>query len=150
MSRAILASAILVLLGAIGPALADDCNCTFSGERPCFVIISCEGEEEALCSCTSNGCATSCGPADPNELADTFSSFQITDMLLDGIGDHFGDSGWKFVTTSRSGRPLSTEREMMDWADLTFEELLQNVAEIYGVCVETSEEEKVITFKRCG
>jgi hypothetical protein len=84
-------------------------------------------------------------------MADQFSFMETSDMLLDGVADHFGrSSGWIFVTRTPRGAPLSLERASATYMDMTYRELLEAIADDFGVCVELHEKEKVVVFKRRG
>jgi hypothetical protein len=144
-------SLVAVLLGAGGLAQADNCSCTYEGTRSCSARTECPDLQVANCSCTKKGCTASCSAAGPNQITCTFSLVETNDALLDGIANHLEKvTDWTLVTRTPLGAPLTLERRTEIYAHMTYEELLQAIADDYGLCAEIHEKKRIVVFKPRG
>jgi hypothetical protein len=84
-------------------------------------------------------------------MAQSFSLLETSDAFLEGIAAHLGEvTGWTFVTRTPLGAPLSLERRTEIYVNMTYEELLEAVADDYGVCAELHEKKRIVVFKPRG
>lgn len=151
MKKAVAILLLVVLLGASGLAYADSCSCTYEGVRTCSTRIECPGKEKAVCTCTATGCNSSCSSAGTNQMTQSFSLVQTSDSFLDGLAGHLERvTGWTFVTRTPLGVPLSLEQRSGTYVDMSFEELLEAIADDYGLCVEPHEKSRIAVFKTRG
>lgn len=162
MKISVLSVPILVILAvalAFSPStIADSCDCNYDGgpTNSCSAEQTCPENVTAHCSCTPDGCTTSCGSPPANQqtsfstlLGMTLGRFTLQPAGLRGIAAHF--------ETMLSGKiafnidaDLPDARQEKTYENLTLEELLIDAADDFGACVDFDEANNLVLFREAG
>lgn len=133
-----------------------DCSCACSCHNTqggCSVEQKCRQGERANCSCSIEGCSSSCSsPADVIESTTLFYNFNLVEANLLAVGDwviNF-DSQWNVVLAKglSSGEP--TDREYDFGPGVGFETLLDTLAGDFGACADVDWDRKRVDLRVVG
>lgn len=147
----ILACALVIGgLSASNVVYADSCAATYTGVRAWTAAMTCPTGEVPNCSCTTDGCNSSCGNGKRLVVpSDVFPLFVFSDSGLRGFRDHIDQiSGGAWVVQVDANLP--DDRITRNYQGLTFSGLLAALSSQFGACYELDTSQRVVTFRPAG